>query len=279
VARMGEDAVRAYDLLAEDSPWRSVCRLLEGAAHHLVGNREQARAALEEGSRRGRVSAPNVQTLCLAQLALLETDEDDVDAASDLALQATSVADRYGLNDYPTSSLVFAVSALVRARRGRIEDATRDVKRSVGLLELLTNLSPWYEAETRIVLARALLLLDGVSAARTHLGDAVRYLRQTPDAVILGEWLEEASNEADSAASVHRQWPLTTAELRLLHFLPTHLSFRKIAEQLFISTNTVKTQAQSIYRKLGVSSRAEAVGCASAAGLIDAGEVAPRGTS
>ena len=57
-------------------------------------------------------------------------------------MQATAEADRYGLNDYPICTLVFAVSALVRARRGRIEDATRDVKRSIGLLELLTNFSP-----------------------------------------------------------------------------------------------------------------------------------------
>ncbi len=274
VTRMAEDALRAYGLLPEDSPWRSLCRLLEGAAHHLRGNREQARAALEEGSRRGGVAAPNVQTLCLAQLALLAIDEDDLDAASDLALQATAEADRYGLNDYPVSTLVFAVSALVRARRGRIEDAARDVKRSIGLLELLTNFSSWYEAETRIVLGRALLLLDDVAAARTHLRDAARHLRQTSDATVLAEWLEEASKEADSAASAHGQWPLTMAELRLLHCLPTHLSFREIAEQLFVSTNTVKTQARSIYRKLGVSSRAEAVATAGAAGLIETGEAA-----
>ena len=65
------------------------------------------------------------------------------------------------------------------------------------------------------------------------------------------------------------RWPLSPAELRLLHFLPTHLTFREIADDLFVSANTVKTQARSIYRKLGVSSRAEAVDCARAAGLLD----------
>ena len=63
---------------------------------------------------------------------------------------------------------------------------------------------------------------------------------------------------------------MSPAELRLLHFLPTHLSFREIAEELFVSANTVKTQARSIYRKLGVSSRAEAVACARTAGLLEA---------
>ena len=52
---------------------------------------------------------------------------------------------------------------------------------------------------------------------------------------------------------------LTAAELRLLPLLSTHLSFREIGERLFVSSHTVKTQAYSAYRKLGVSSRSEAV--------------------
>ena len=186
-------------------------------------------------------------------------------------MQATAEADRYGLNDYPVCTLVFAVSALVRARRGRIEDATRDVKRSIGLLDAADEPQPVVRGRDPDRARACPLLLDDVAAARTHLVDAARYLRQTSDAVVLGEWLEEASKEADSAASAHGQWPLTMAELRLLHCLPTHLSFREIAEQLFVSTNTVKTQARSIYRKLGVSSRAEAVATAGAAGLIETG--------
>ena len=52
---------------------------------------------------------------------------------------------------------------------------------------------------------------------------------------------------------------LTTAELRLLPLLPTHLSFAEIAEQLYVSRHTVKSQVTSVYRKLGVSSRSAAV--------------------
>ena len=61
---------------------------------------------------------------------------------------------------------------------------------------------------------------------------------------------------------------LTSAELRLLPLLATHLSFRNIGERLFISPNTVKTEAISIYRKLGVSSRGEAVAQAHGLGLL-----------
>jgi LuxR family maltose regulon positive regulatory protein len=83
----------------------------------------------------------------------------------------------------------------------------------------------------------------------------------------LREWLQQAWKEADSATTNGR-WPLSPAELRLLHFLPTHLSFREIADELFVSQNTVKTQARSIYQKLGVTSRAEAVVTARTAGLV-----------
>ena len=65
---------------------------------------------------------------------------------------------------------------------------------------------------------------------------------------------------------------LTPAELRLLPLLATHLSFREIAERTHVSPNTVKTQAISVYRKLGVSSRSEAVRIAEELGLIEAAE-------
>ena len=62
---------------------------------------------------------------------------------------------------------------------------------------------------------------------------------------------------------------LTPAELRVLHLLPTHLSFPQIAGELVVSPNTVKTQARAAYRKLGASSRREAVDRARAAGLLE----------
>jgi LuxR family maltose regulon positive regulatory protein len=66
---------------------------------------------------------------------------------------------------------------------------------------------------------------------------------------------------------------LTPAERRLLPLLATHLSFREIGERLYISRNTVKTQAIAVYRKFGVTSRSGAIERAIALGLID--EAAP----
>jgi LuxR family maltose regulon positive regulatory protein len=52
--------------------------------------------------------------------------------------------------------------------------------------------------------------------------------------------------------------PLTERERDVLRFLPSRLTMREIADELFISVNTLKFHLKLIYRKLGVSSRAEA---------------------
>jgi LuxR family transcriptional regulator, maltose regulon positive regulatory protein len=272
VVRMRKDVVAAASALPDESRWRSVCSFLEGVADHLTAERVRARTTLGEAVRRAAPATPNIHTLALAQLALLEIDEDDADAASTLTLQAMAKADRVGLVDYPTSALLFAVAALVRARHGRVEHALRDAKRCDRLLGELTDFSPWYEAETRIVAARALLLLDDVPSARRLLNEAEAQLHSTPDATVLEDWRREAERDAESVGELGDRWPLTKAELRLLRHLPSHLSFREIGEELFVSTNTVKTQAQAVYRKLGVSSRAEAVATAQAAGLVPRAE-------
>ena len=94
-------------------------------------------------------------------------------------------------------------------------------------------------------------------------------LHQRPN---LGIVADEA-NELNIALEALRQGPvgassLTAAELRLLPFLATHLSFPEIGDRLHVSRHTVKTQAMSVYRKFGVSSRSEAIQHAHDVGLI-----------
>ena len=62
---------------------------------------------------------------------------------------------------------------------------------------------------------------------------------------------------------------LTTAELRLLPLLSTHMSLPEIAQAMFLSRNTIRSQAYSMYRKLDVSSRSQAVTQARRLGLLD----------
>jgi LuxR family maltose regulon positive regulatory protein len=268
VGAIADRTALAAELLPADSPWMSMCRLVEGVGLHLQGRRPEAKEKLADGARRGAVGAPNVQVLCLSQLALLAIEADDWTLAEMLASQARAQLDRSGIDEYPMMALALAVSALVRSRTGRVEAAAADLRQGRALLERLEDFAPWYEAETWVALARASVRLGDVPEATLMLGEASRVLELTPDAIVLAEWIAVTARsiEAVSASAIS---DLTPAELHILQYLPTHLSFPQIAGQVFVSPNTVKTQAQSVYRKLGVSSRREAVEQARAAGLLD----------
>jgi LuxR family maltose regulon positive regulatory protein len=268
---MAREAARAYELEDEDSPWRSIFLLLQGVADHLTGDREQAREHLEDGIHRSSIAAPPIETLCLSQLAMITVEEGDLERGVDLVARAVSQIERHELSSYPTSALTFAVSADVRSHAGQVDQGKCDARKAAHLLGRLSGFIPWYEAETRIMLARAALRLADVGAARRLLAEASQAARRVPDAVLFGGWLEETWGLVDSAATSALAGPasLTMAELRILRFLPTHLSFREIGDRLHVSTNTVKTQAHAVYRKLDVSSRSQAVARAADIGLLE----------
>jgi LuxR family maltose regulon positive regulatory protein len=196
--------------------------------------------------------------------------EEDWDLALDRSVSATVLVERHDLAEAPSAALVFAVAALVRAHVAEADLAEELVRRATGLLRRSDRYAPWYGAETRIMLARAALRLTDVRRARTLLAEASSAVRRVPDAPVLSGWLDVALGELDSGAVAELDGSslLTLAELRILRFLPTHLSFREIGDRLHVSTNTVKSQAHAVYRKLDASSRSEAVARASRVGLI-----------
>ena len=270
LAHLGQDAARACALAPEHDESRSFSHLLLGVSHHLAGDRPRARAALEDGARSSAVAAPHVHTLCLAQLALLEIDGDDWDAAAILTERARARVEGCGLAEYPIVALVYAVSALTRSRGGPVADADRDLRTAARLVDRLVGFVPWYEAETRVSLARASLGLSDVAGARSLIAEAARLVRRSPESPTLRAWVGDACSQLEAATgSAGDGLTLTAAELRVLRMLPTHLSFPAIAKQLFVSPNTVKTHVRALYRKLDASSRSEAVSHAAAAGLLD----------
>jgi LuxR family maltose regulon positive regulatory protein len=165
-----------------------------------------------------------------------------------------------------------AAAARVFAQRGDTQSAMAAMSGTDRLRPQLTGAIPWLSVQTRLELARAHLALAEPGAARTlhneardillHAGDLGTLTTQTAD---LGQLLQAAESSRGRWAS-----SLTAAELRVLPFLTTHLTFREIGERLFVTQNTVKTQAISIYRKLGASNRGEAIQVAAELGLIDA---------
>jgi LuxR family transcriptional regulator, maltose regulon positive regulatory protein len=269
--RMRADAERAYRAQPEDGPWRSLCSLVAGTAARLLGDASAAAARLEEGARRAAVSAPQVQALCLAELAVLAFERDDWEGAAVLVTRARSQVDRYGLGQYGTTALVFAASAVIRAHRGRVDAAREDLQEAVRLQHALTDFAPCYDADVSVLVARAALRLSDLGVAQDHLAHAARVLDRVPEAIGLRHAAEEAQRQLDSFEAAGRlpTASMTGAELRILRFLPTHLSFREIGERTFVSANTVKTQANAVYRKLDVSCRSGAGDRVRACGLLD----------
>ena len=121
-----------------------------------------------------------------------------------------------------------------------------------------------------IELARSHLALGDGSGARTLLREFADSRGSHSDLHVLDLHVEEIRRKLEALPLGHvGESALTAAELRLLPYLSTHLTFREIGARLFVSPNTVKTQAISIYRKLSVSSRSEAVVRAQEVGLIE----------
>ena len=266
-----EQAARAYELEGEAGHWRAAACLVRGVAEHLAGSPGEARALLAEGASRGAVAAPLAGSLCHAQLALMSAADGDWERAREHDGRAREGIDRAGLDGAPLSALVLGTSAWLLARAGEGDDARPRLRASARALGELAEPVPWYEVQTRVALARASIQLADVTGARALLAQASRAARRMEDAPILHVWLDDAWAAIDEAGAAALSGPssLTMAELRILRFLPTHLSFREIGGRLHVSTNTVKSQAHAVYSKLGAASRSEAVAQASELGLLD----------
>jgi LuxR family transcriptional regulator, maltose regulon positive regulatory protein len=271
LAAMRDDAALAYALDRTGSAYRSVACFVEGSAWRLLGEPTRARECFSEGAVIGAKLVPSSQVNCLSGLAMLAVDADDWPAASTLVAEALRVVDQFELPERPATTGVFAVSALVHARIGDSDRAGQDLKQSMFLLSMLSTIGPWMGIECRILLARAALLLGDQSLARVLCAEAVSLLERVPDSELQRARLHDVERavDADSIPLSLTATPMTPAELRVLRYLPTHLTFAAIADELFVSRNTVKTQAISIYRKLGVTSRGPAVDAARQLGLLE----------
>jgi LuxR family transcriptional regulator, maltose regulon positive regulatory protein len=119
-------------------------------------------------------------------------------------------------------------------------------------------------------MARAHLAISDPGGARSVVSDAEAIVRLRPEMGVLVEAVQELRARLDAAErAAAGPSTITPAELRILPFLSTHLTFAEIGDRLFVSRHTVKSHAVSIYAKLGSSGRAEAVERAVDVGLLE----------
>jgi LuxR family maltose regulon positive regulatory protein len=270
VGHIREEAAQAYELHPRSSPLRVVACLLQGVALRLQDEHDAARERLEEGAAVGQVLNPAARAHCLSQLALLEIDAGAWAAADRQVEETMTLVEQLDLQERPALADAYAAEALVCAHRGDTSRAGRAAKHAVWLLSMLDPMQ-WLGADARVVLARAMLLLGDVAMSRLLCREAESLLAQVSDAGNLPQRLVVVGRavDAEGVPLGVGNAVMTPAEMRVLRYLPTHLSFAAIADELFVSRNTVKTQAIAIYRKLGVSSRTPAVAAARELGVLE----------
>jgi LuxR family maltose regulon positive regulatory protein len=216
--------------------------------------------------------------IAYAHLALLAARRGAWGEAGRQAQAAQDLVEAHALGEYSTAALAHVVSARVALHEGRREAASATLVRAHRLRPLLDHGLPWLTVEVGIELVRAHLALGEVAAARTVLTETERVIERRPDLGSLVAELRELGERVTASSGPTGAWAmsLTGAELRLLPYLATHLTIPEIATRLFISRNTVKTEAVSIYRKLGASSRSEAIEHAVDLGLLESSVYPPR---
>jgi LuxR family transcriptional regulator, maltose regulon positive regulatory protein len=266
------DAELALEQLGPEGWWRPSAQLAIGAAHAFLGDSMRAGAALVLATQvAAAASAPEEGILAFSELALLAIAEGTWEQAAVHAERAVALAVEAKVDDYVTSGLAWAVRARVALHDGHVTQAREDVARVHRIRPLFNPGMAWISAQTGLELARVHLALKEPGVAGTVLSEAEAIIRVRPRLGTLTELARELRHRIDASSTPSGEWALnlTAAELRLLPLLTTHLAFPQIGTRLYLSRTTVKTQAISIYRKFGVSSRAEAIERAVQLGLLE----------
>jgi LuxR family maltose regulon positive regulatory protein len=267
VAEMRRDARIAWDGLSPLSPYRATMLHTEGLSLLLDGDPERADAVFARAfAAATEAGAPPLAAVILAERCGIAAARDDWAQAAALADRALEIIRGGQFDAYWTSALVYARAAL---HRSDLDAARQHLVRAAGLRPLLTHALPVVSVQALLELARAYIALGDSDGAHAVLRQADDIFQQRAD---LGVLPAQANELRARLATMKRTGlgasSLTTAELRLLPLLPSYLSLREIGQRLYVSQHTVKTQAVSIHRKLGVSSRSEAVQNAQQLGLL-----------
>jgi LuxR family transcriptional regulator, maltose regulon positive regulatory protein len=269
--RMLSDAEMGLAGLGREDPWYAYGLLLQGTAQALIGEPGPADAILSRAAHAAeRTAATETRILALSERALLaEALGSHTDAAAHLA-RALDTARRGGLERYGTVALAVVLRGQAELRNGRWRESRATLAQARMLIATLTGALPWLAVQARLELAQAHVMLRDADSARALLAE-IDGLCATRPGLDLRAQRDRLAREIRSipVAGEGQTARLTGAELRLLPLLGTHLSFREIGASLYLSRHTVKTQAISAYRKLGASSRKEAVMCAASLGLIE----------
>ena len=259
VRSLVEDGITATELEDDPaSPWYAYSRAMLGFGLHLAGNPD-AMPLLERALAAG-VSRPRTRIVALSVAAVRTADEGELARAQELAEEAARIVNGSGLIRRPPSSFILTALGTIHSRQGRLEEARAEFEYAIYRRRRWVLLSPWVSVENQLRLAKVLLAMDDRAAAATVLAEVRNVLTASPDgADALLARLGAVERRLTMAPPPQLAEPLTQREQAVLSLLRKSMSVNQIAQELFLSGNTVKTHRRAIYRKLGVRTREEAI--------------------
>lgn len=262
-----ESAVEAADA---GSRWLPGIFVIKGLAHLMNGDDDLAEACYVESARLGLENQSVVAVVrALGQRALIAIGRQDWDLADSLADQALDMIDANGLDGYHGSGPPLIAAARCARHNNDILGAQRLLARAARVRPRLGVAIPGEGVRILLEMAKAHIELSDVAGARPLIREAEEIILQRPDLGVLPAGVAAAKESLAGLGPGRVALPgLTKAELRVLPLLATHMSFPEIGEELFVSRHTIKSQATSIYRKLGSSTRSEAIAKAYEIGLL-----------
>jgi ATP/maltotriose-dependent transcriptional regulator MalT len=269
-----DSALRALELEPMDSMWRHQALAALGQAQYLLGLGEEARLSLDEARRlpHGPGQAPGV-ALVLAYLAFLELDLGRERPAERLALDALALLEERHVGDTPAAANPHLALGGARMLSTDGHGAVEHLERAA---ELSAPLSPTYwHVHALLRLADALNRLGRIAEAQDALEAGRAELAALPDAGVLATVLAEKDDllHGRRRREGFLGEPLSESELRVLRRLAEGHSLREVAKELFLSLNTVKTHRRTIYRKLGATTREEALERSAELGIVESHHV------
>jgi LuxR family maltose regulon positive regulatory protein len=244
-----------------DDPWLTLAHFLRGVGLVLSNHVPQGAVDLQGCLRLADAhDVPIVAALACCSLAQLAAAAGDLDEAERLLARARRIVDELGLSNIATTAPIYTALASVQAASGDVEEARASAAHALRLTAMLNDVAPWYAVQGRLNLALAYVQIDDAVEARQLVHEAKRLYSSSWRAPLLDQLMTDTlASVRDSTRRASGANPLTLAEMRVLQYLPSHLSYPEIAEELVVSRHTVKSQAMSVFRKLGVSSRSACV--------------------
>ena len=268
-ARMLDAAAQASGLLSDTfSVGRPVSLLALGWARRLRGEDDAARATLEQAAFLAvRSNQWLVAGMAKAMLARISLETDDIDIAVAAARRALTTLEVHGVADKPGAGIAHVALGAALAGRNELEEARKLLDR--GLANLRARGQPLDVADALLVSAPVRRALEATAPARAMLEEARKLLATCPDPGVLSARLVEVARTLTPAhRRIEGDSDLTERELEVLRYLAEGLTKREIGKELFLSFNTIHSHTKSIYQKLRVSSRQDAIARARELGAL-----------